>query len=576
MSFLALGRPTPKGSGCAHRRKAAKLALRSMLGACLLLWAGADAAIAGSYLARCPIAGGAAGDRLTVSATKPDETGCASLALPIQADSVLTVLRAPRRAVGAPQPQALTVVGTPAKSGFETREVTVEPVSLAAPAPYLVPGADLHAVSSVEPLGPLGRATLDTGGDDTVLDCAPGAEPAGLAFSTARMPPIPGMALRIVHTSDQNFRIVVTALGVPPGREPRMLTKLREAANATEAYVPLPPDLPADTPLDIDVLCPASGGHLALKEIVLEAKTTVPPDRAAWVRDVRHWQDDAADVFTRAQRWGVNRLYVGVPFNESGLADPQELAGFVADASSRGIGVFALLIDSAEARDSERTPLVAAGTALADYNAGVSTEAQIKGVVVEYAPSRLWRYSADPGAEAQAFLDRLQPLKPVLGMPLSAAVPAWFPTDPAIAERWANSLDAMTVVTDKTDPTDIRRSVARFLAWGTRRGRPVEVALEAVPLDDSERGRFVRAESGELWLIPFAGGDVLVLLKESASGLPGLAFQQEEVVPVPAASRSFAGQGTQLRETLSPLGHALGAWPSFAGFAFHGLLGGQR
>jgi hypothetical protein len=69
---------------------------------------------------------------------------------------------------------------------------------------------------------------------------------------------------------------------------------------------------------------------------------------------------------------------------------------------------------------------------------------------------------------------------------------------------------------------------------------------------------------------------VLVLLKEIASGLPGRAYQQEEVVPVPAASRSFAGQGTQLREVLAPLGRALGAWPSFAGFAFHGLLGGQR
>ena len=57
-------------------------------------------------------------------------------------------------------------------------------------------------------------------------------------------------------------------------------------------------------------------------------------------------------------------------------------------------------------------------------------------------------------------------------MPLSVAVPAWFPTDPSVAQHWADSLDGMTVITDKTDPTDIRRSVSRFLAWGTRRGRP--------------------------------------------------------------------------------------------------------
>lgn len=559
--------------GWALDRKAARLALGSVLGTFLLLWMGAGAASAGSYLARCPASAASGRDRLAVTATEPAEPHCMSRALPVEAESVLAVLPAPRRAADAREPEAVTITGAAGKTGFEAREVSVTPASLAMPAPYFVPGADLRAVSSVGALGPLGRTTLDSSGDDTVLDCAPGNEPAGLAFSTARVPPIPGMAVRVVHTADHNFRVVVATPGAAGGDEPRLLAKLREADSPTEAYVSLPPDLPADTPLDIEVLCPAAGGHLALSEIVLEAKTKVPSDRAAWVRDARRWQENASDVFTRAQRWGLTKLYVRAPLNESGVADPQALAGFVADASDRGIDVWALLTD---ASDGEQNPLAAAGTALADYNAGVSAEAQIKGVEVEYAPDRLWRYVADPGAEAQSFLDRLQPLKHALSLPLAAAVPAWFPTDRSIAERWASALDAMTVITDKTDPTDIRRSVSRFLAWGTRSGRPVEVALEAMPLDDSERGRFVRAESGELWLISLDGTAVFVLLKETASGLPGLAFQQEEVVPVPAASRSFAGQAGPLREALNPLGRALGAWPSFAGFAFHGLLGGQR
>jgi hypothetical protein len=557
----------------ASGRKAVRFALRPMFGVLLLHWACADTAWAGSYLARCPVAGAGGDDRLTVTALEPTEPGCASRALPIEAESVLAVLPAPRRVPGAPEPQAVTIAGVAGQAGFEAREVSMTPASLATPAPYFVPGVDLRAVSSVGALGPLGRATLSNDGDDTVLDCAPGKEPAGLAFSTARVPPIPGMALRVVHRSDQNFHMVVATPGAAIGSAPRPLAKLRAAENSTEAYVPLPPDMPADTPLDIQVLCPVAGGHLALGEIVLEAKTKVPSARAAWVPDARRWQDNAADVFARAQRWGLTKLYVRVPFDQSGLADPQALAGFVVDASSHGIDVWALLTDSS---DGERIPLGTASAALADYNAGVSAEAQIKGVEVEYAPERLWRYAVDPRAEAQSLIDRLQPMKGSLGMPLSAAVPTWFPTDPSFAERWANALDAMTVITDKTDPTDIRRSVSRFLAWGTRRGRPVEVALEAVPLDDSERGRFVRAEAGELWLISLDGKDALVLLKAAASGLPGLAFQQEEVVPVPAASRSFAGQAGPLREALNPLGRALGAWPSFAGIAFHGLLGGQH
>jgi hypothetical protein len=555
-------------------RTTARAALAFITGAALLSWS-AGVASAGSYLARCPAAGNGS-DRLTVASTAPTEPGCASRPLSIEPDAVLAVLAAPRRAAGAPDAQTVTITGTAAKGSFEAREVTVMPASLAPPAPYLVPGADLRAVSSVAPLGPLGRATLDTSGDSTMLDCAPGTEPAGIAFSTARVPPIPGMAVRFVHASDQSFRVVVARPDAPRTTVPRLLAKLRQADSDTESYVPLPPDLPADTPLDIDILCPVAGGHLTLAEMVLEAQTKVPAGRGAWVRDVQRWQGNSADVFARAQRWNMTRLYVGVPIAEKGLADPQALAGFVADASSRGIAVWALLTDAARSADSERIPLALASTALADYNAGVSAEAQLKGAIVEYAPDRLWRYSEDPAAEAQAFLARVQPLRPILGMPLAAAVPAWFPTDPSVAERWADALDAMTVITDKTDPTDVRRSVARFLAWGTRRSRPVEVALEALPLDDSERGRFARAESGELWMIKLGGGDALVLLKEAARGLPGLAFQQEEVVPVPAQSRSFAGQGAQLREALTPLGHELGAWPSFAGFAFHGVLGGQR
>jgi hypothetical protein len=537
-----------------------------------MLWAGANNASASSYLSRCA----APADRLVVTAAEPNQTGCVSVALPIEAESVLVAMPAPRRPAGAPEPQALTITAALGQSGFEVRDVMVAPPSRAAPPPYFVPGADLRAVASVGVLGPLGRSTLDSGGDQITLDCAPGTEPAGLAFSTARLPPIPGMAVRVVHVAEHNFRVVVGTPGAPTGSEPRLLAKLRAAESATEAYLPLPPDLPSDTPLDIEVLCPSSGGHLVLSEIVLEAKTTVPPNRAGWVRDARLWQENAADVFTRAQRWGLTKLYVRVPLNGSGLADPQALAGFVADASSRGIEVWALLTDSVEGSDPERMPLASAGAALADYNAGVSGDAQVKGVEVEYAPDRLWRYAPDPGAEAQALLDRLQRLKPVLGMPLAAAVPAWFPTDATIAERWASALDAMTVITDKTEPTGVRRSVARFLAWGTRRGRPVEVALEAAPLADSERRRFERADTGELWLISLAGSDALVLLKESAGGLPGLAFQQKEVAPVPAASRSFAGQHGQLHEALNVLGRALGAWPSFAGFAFHGLFADRR
>ncbi|MGE5200705.1 MAG: hypothetical protein ACM3O6_01450 [Acidobacteriota bacterium] len=487
--------------------------------------------------------------------------------LSIEAAEALAAVPAPRRLADAPEPETIAVTGRGGESGFAVREVAILPISAAAPPPYLVPGADFRAIAAPHRLGSSTRAMLSADGEQTVLECAPGDEAAGFALGTVRVPPLPGMTVRLVHSAEQTFRLVVARKGVP--EEPQLLAKLKAADSATEAHVPLPADLPADTPLDFEMLCPAAGGRLSLGEFVLEAKTTVPPDRAAWVRDVELWQKNPAKVFSHAQRWGITRLYIAVPIGEHGLADPQALAGFIAAAGDRGIAVWALLIDGGEAGEAG---LTRGGRALADFNAGMPAGAQIKGAAIERAPERLWVYVPDPGTEAQRFLTRLQHLKPVLGMPLRAAVPSWFPTDATVADRMSAVLDSLTVISNRTEVAEVRRSVARFLAWGARHGRRVDVALEVMPFPDEERRSFRRDAAGEAWLIPLGGSDVLLLLKEHKEGLPGRGFGHGDVTPIPGASRSFAGDHGALRESLGPLGRTLGAWPSFAGFAFHGLL----
>lgn len=539
----------------------------------LLLLASSAPAVAGSYLARCPAADDPAAEAtLSIEAQQPTKPGCTVTALPVDASSVLAVVPAPRRPTGAPEPQTVALTGTQGRNGFEVREVAVTPISLNTPPPYLVPGVDFRAVAVMGVTGPLGRATLSNDDDQTLLDCTPGKEPAGLAFTTTRIPPIPGMMIDVVHVAEDTFRLVVSAPGSAVGQEPRLLSKLKPADSATEAHIPLPADLAADTPLNFAVLCPAAGGHLTLSGILLEAKTAVPTDRATWIRTDATWQEAASQIFGRAQRWGLTRLAIHVPTSDGAVTDPQALAGFVTAASAHGIAVWALGSDSGDGT-ADSAGLAGAGAALSDYNAAVPPEAQIKGLEVELRPGRIWSYVPEPEAVALAFIDRLERLRPSLGVPLSAVVPAWFPTGASIAERLAAVLDRMTVITDRTDPIDIRRAVARFLAWGTRRNRRVDVALEAGPVVESERGSFVRAEAGELWLIPIAANDTaLLLLKEPAQNLPGIGFRQDDAVPVPAESHSFLGRRSELRETLAPLGRTLGAWPSFGGFAFHGLF----
>src|SRR5215470_16263710 len=111
MSSLIHQRAGSGSLGAAHGRKAARLALGLVLGALLLPWASAEGASADSYLARCPVAGASGRDRFTVTATEPAEPGCVSRALPVDAQSVLAVLPAPRRAAGAPEPEAVTIAG---------------------------------------------------------------------------------------------------------------------------------------------------------------------------------------------------------------------------------------------------------------------------------------------------------------------------------------------------------------------------------------------------------------------------------------------------------------------------------
>ena len=539
--------------------------LRWMLGmaVALAIGFGAMPAKAGAFLSRC--GSGTPTEKVAVTAERPAGTDCTTIMLPLNVPEVLAAVPAPRRRVDAPEPETMLVTGRSEKSGYSIEEVSISPNSATPPPPFLIAGTDLRAIAVPRLLDAEGRAKLGSDGDQTVLDCAPGTDRAGFALGAVRVPPIPGMSLRIVHAAEHTFRLWAAPVG--SAEEPRLLAKLKSAESATEALVPLPAQLPADTPVEFTMLCPVEGGRLALGELVLQAKTAVPPDRAAWARDAAVWSKDPAKLFARAQHWGITRLYTEMPVGDRGLADPQAVAGFIAAAGERGIAVWAMLID-----DGDGEKLARAAAAFADFNAGMPRGAQIKGVIVERAPERLWVYVPDPGTEAQRTLDRLQRLKPLLGMPLAAAVPSWFPTDASVADRIASVLDALTVITNRTEPSEVRRSVARFLAWGARHGKPVEVALEAMPVPDAERRSFRRDAEGEAWLVPLGSSDVLLLLDGAHGGLPGRAFRQIALAPMPAASRSFGLDHAALREGLEPLGRTLGAWPSFAGFAFYGLL----
>ena len=550
--------------------------------AAIVLSAGAHAA---SYISRCPAADGVT-DTVMLGTSPARQSGCVARAIALDPQAVRALVPAPAQPAGAATPQEVTLTGKTIAHGFTIEDIATTPPLVAAP-PYLVPGLDLRGVAGVHAFGPAGMAALAAGDNGLTLDCTPGSEPAGLAFSTTLVPPIPGLTLRIVHRAEQDFRLVAA----PPtathksltGRAPRMLATLQANDSLTESHVALPADLAAETPVEIEALCPSQGGHLAMDEIVLEtqsqpssaqtpsAQASPTPDRAGWVRDPTLWQSSAPWLFAHAQRWGLTRLYINLPVDDAGRFDAQTLAGFITEASARAIAVWILLSEPRDA--AARDALAHTGRALADYNASVTQEAQIKGVQIETASELAGSYWSDPTAKALRFLDTLARAKPAIGLPLDAALPPWFPvTVKQLAVQLAQDADSVTVFAGSTDSQEISRRMAPFLAWGTRQNRAVHIALEAGPLDDAEQRHFIHAAEGELWLLPLGEGHVLVLLDAPVSGLSGAAFRQDGTTELPTSARSFFGRSADLREALEPIGRSLGVWPSFAGLAFHGLF----
>src|SRR5579863_552484 len=226
-----------------HARTLINILAWASLPVVLAAWAGCGSAHGETYLTRCAGKGVEDGTTIT-SSPVPAAPGCASVALPIDTGQILAVVPAPRRRPNAPQPESITVTGQRIGDAFHPRSVAMVPVSASIPPPYLVPGSDLRAVAGVHGFGPLGRAEVQTDGDQTVLDCTAGSDSAGLAFATLRVPPIPGMNLRVVHSADQAFPLVVSDPAGNP-RAPRPITELEAADSTSEGVVPLTA-VPAD------------------------------------------------------------------------------------------------------------------------------------------------------------------------------------------------------------------------------------------------------------------------------------------------------------------------------------------
>lgn len=453
------------------------------------------------------------------------------------------------------------VIVTPA--GRVLRAVLRPPEAGAAQPEPLPIDAPLLAAAQLRAFGAEERCRVARRGDGLVVDCAAGVRPAGavVGFDGRPLPGGARLRLAVRAAAAGGFGAAV----VPPGRD-------AEAPQALAAGAALF-DLGQGSPLELVLVAPPAGGRLVIDAVSLvPAVAAAAAPGAAWAWSPAAWRGDAgARLIAAARSRRLDRLFVGLDVARGRVGHAAALQRFVRAAAAAGIAVEAVEGDPAMAGDGLAAALARA-RAIAAYQRSAPVAARLAGVQYDIEPyvEPGWRGDA---AAYRAWADAVRALAAELGEPVDLVLPFWLadmPEGRAMLDRVAPALRMVTVMAYRRDPDGIERAAAPLLGWGTAAGKPVRVALEAERLADETEVRYAPAPRGTLAVHP--GPPLraeLFATERRVAGARMYARRGETLVR--AAALSFLGDEAAMRAAAETLRPTFAAWPSFAGYAFHGL-----
>jgi hypothetical protein len=433
--------------------------------------------------------------------------------------------------------------------------------------PPLPLATDILAGVDPEPFGSERRCTVAKDGGATRLRCRPGSSIAGFVFPFlgTRLPRGAELQLLMETAGSPLFKAQVTARGadaealryLAPGVTPLPLPSLGERAEA-----------------QLVILAPPEGGELILsgaKIMPLQA----PPHLAqasAWAWDPARWRDDPAGTVAAARRKGIERLFVTLEMGNADLRHASELRRFVRMAGAAGIKVEAVEGDPAMILPVGLAAASGRARAFAAYQQRARPEERLAGIQYDIEPYVLpaWgRHPVDYAAWANAVLR----LREAAGEPVDLVLPFWIGHEEegrAFLRGVAPAVRILTIMSYRTELPLLTQIAEPLLAWGAAEGVKVRLALEAGALADETEQLFRPAGVGTLAVMP--GEEPRVLLLQAPAAVPGAQmYVQQPAAVIPARLLSFLGNEAAMRDLARRTEPLFAAWPSFAGFAFHGL-----
>ena len=296
--------------------------------------------------------------------------------------------------------------------------------------------------------------------------------------------------------------------------------------------------------------------------------------RSAWIWQPDQWRDHPGQVLDRLARMQVRMVYVTVPTGNGVVVQPDLLGDFIALAAAQGVEVWAVMGDPHAVLPSERGRFVDMAHLYARYNSANPPGRRLAGLQLDIEPYLLPGYAQAPVAWDAALVKTLNRIAAAAEMNVEVALPVWFGS-PArferVLDRLSPQIQTFAIMDYRTDQRRIVEGAVPFLAWAGRSGKGVRIAVETGPLPDQDIRFYDPATSGELWRLPLADGDALILLDHAVAGLDGGAFGLVRTSLAAGHALSFHGGNGQIADILHSLESELMVWPSFRGMAVHGM-----
>ena len=426
-------------------------------------------------------------------------------------------------------------------------------------------GAPLLPAAYAVAFGAEERCSLRKGEGELRIECSAGAKPAGvfLVFGDRHVPRGAVVDLAVRSSGDGEFRLTI-------GR-PESDVAAPRAVRSPNMSSALPPGHD-DGALQLNFIAPKAGGTLTLRDVRLAASAVATTRSGAWSWDDRAWLAHPEMLVADAKRRGLDRLFVAIPIVAGAVRDPAKLRGFLRDARAAGIGVDAVEGDPDMVDGEGLAAAVARARAIRAFQAEAPPGERLSGVQYDIEPYIRpgWRDRED---SYLAWADSILTLSRTLGATVDLVAPFWLASTERgriMLDRAAPAVRMVTVMAYRTDPVTIERVAEPALAWASRRGKPLRIALESGRLDDETETRYVEATRGTLALVP--GDAPRLMLLDAAGTLPGARmFEATGRTHIRAATLSFLGDEATMVRDAAQLRPVFGAWPQFAGFAFHGL-----